>query len=685
MTLKSSSDYIILGYRLVSQKTLMKSPLIYILLLFSLFSCNDYNPEKATTTYQLYLNKLNAPNTSVPDQLNYLDSISQLFKNATNTSQHRERLIETASLAYNLGHKTSYFKLSKKLYEKSKISKDSAHTAQALYFIGDYYDEISQPDSAYYYYSKSTNLYHLLNDTLKQAKTSLYKAGILFDEGLYNESEAEILKTLHLLQNTTDIRYLYQSYNLLAITLSQNAQHKEALLYQYKALETLNQLKQTDMDPEDLHYSLVNCYNNMGNTYDKLSEFKQAENLYQKGLTTPNLKTEKPALYAMLLNNLGNNYMLQNQHKKAFPLLIAALSIRDSLQLKPGIITSKIRLGDYYIHIKDTATSLKYWKEAYSLAKETQSHDEILRSLKLLSNYDAEKSQFYSDLHFKTNDSIRVKEIQTRNKFARIEYETNEMEQKNEILVRRVSLLMMALGVFLILSLAVFFIIRLKAKNRQLRYIQDQQNSKEVIYRLLLQQDELGQQLLLQERNRIAKELHDGIINTLFSIKLHLNSNSQQKEQLVADLESASEQIRQISHNLKDNTFAQSNFSQVIENLIDKQSTTTTAFESLIAKNLDWSPFSYDQKINIYRLLQEAIQNVLKHAEATQCFIVVLENATSIIIKIQDNGVGFNTSKSNKGIGLRNFDERVKELGGSWNIESKKGTGTTLKVVIEKK
>ncbi len=663
----------------------MKSPLIYILFLFSLINCKDYNQEKATTSYQLYLNKLDASDTGLADQVKYLDSISQLLNNAKNTSQYRERLIETASLAYNLGHKTTYFKLSKKLYQKSKISNDSTHTARALYFIGDYYEERSQPDSAYYYYSKSTNLYQLLNDTLKQAKTSLYKAGILFDEGLYNESEAEILKTLQLLHNTKETRYLYQSYNLLAITLSQNAQHKEALLYQYKALEALNQLKKTDIDPEDLHYSLINCYNNMGNTYDKLSEFKQAENLYQKGLTTPYLKTGKPALYAMLLNNLGNNYMLQNRHKKAYPLLVESLHIRDSLQLKPGIITSKIRLGDYYIHIKDTASSLKYWKEAYSLAKATKSNDEVMRSLKLLSSYDSEKSQFYSDLHFKTSDSIRSKEIQTRNKFARIEYETNEMELKNQVLLRRVSLLVIVLGVLGILSLAVFFIIRLQAKNKQLRYLQDQQNSKEVIYRLLLQQDELGQQVLLQERNRIAKELHDGIINTLFSIKLHLNSNSQQKEQLVADLENASEQIRQISHDLKDHSFAQSNFSLVIQDLIDKQSTARTVFECLIAKNLDWSRFSYDQKINIYRLLQEAIQNVLKHAQAKHCFIILLENKTSIVIKIQDNGIGFNaTTKIKKGIGLRNFDERVKELGGSWSIESKTGTGTTIKIIIDK-
>lgn len=665
----------------------MRSPLLYFILFFSLIQCKDPNQKKSATDYNSYLNKLNSTTNSTEQEL-YLDSITSLFRNESNTLEHRTNLVETAATAYNLGHAQQYFELSKRLYQKSKNAHDSIHTAQALYFIGDYFEERSQSDSAYYYYSKSNYLYRVLNDTLKQVKTSLYKAGILFDEGIYNESEAEILKTLNLLNNRSDFLYLYQSYNLLSITLSQNAQHKEALLYQYKALQTLNQLKQNEVDSKDILYSQVNCYNNMGNTYDKLLEFDQAQALYLKGLATTNIKSEKPALYAMLLNNLGNNYMLQNRHKEAFPFLIESLEIREELQLKPGIITSKIRLGDYFIHFNDTTAALKYWKEAYTLAKETKSNDEVMRSLKLLSSYDQQKSQFYSDLHFKAHDSIRNLEVKTRNKFARIEYETNEVEQKNEILVRRVSLLVIALGVLAILSFAIFFIFRLQAKNKKLRHLQDQQNSKEIIYKLLLQQDELGQQVLLQERNRIAKELHDGIINTLFSITLHLNqifkSNDQQKDQLVGDLESASEQIRRISHDLKDQSFAQSNFAILIQTLIEKQSTTNTLFESLIAKNMDWSKFTYDQKINIYRLLQEAIQNVLKHAQATKCFIVLLENATSYVIKIQDNGIGFNTAKVKNGIGLRNFDERVQELGGSWTIESKFGKGTSLKIVIEK-
>ncbi len=666
----------------------MKSPYIYFLILFLFIHCKDYNQEKQSTVYQQYIAKLNTPTILSIDQEKTLDSLSQLLTAEKNTLNHRKRLIETAGIAYNLGFNEKYYSLCQQLHRQSISENDSTHIAQALYFIGDYYEQRSQLDSAFYYHSKSNKLYQKLNDTLKQVKTSIYKASILFDEGIYNECEAEVLKTLKLLSSGSETRSLYECYNLLSITLSQNAQYKDALFYQQKALQELEKLQKTDTDPQQLRYSLSNIYNNTGNIYDKLLEFDQAKELYLKGLSIADLKNEKPALYAMLLNNLGNNYMLRNQHKVAFPLLTESLKIRDSINIKPGIITSKIRLGDYYIHYRDTTTALKYWKEAYLLAKESHSNDDIVRTLKLLSSYDPVKNQYYSDLYFKTQDSLKNIEILARNKFARIEFETNEVEQKNEVLIRRISLLGLALGTLAILLLALFFIFRLQAKNKRLRYLQEQQNSKEVIYKLLLQQDEIGQQVLIKERNRIAKELHDGIINTLFSIKLHIGQNKttedSQKEKLVADIEQASEQIRQISHDLKDNTFAQSNFSLVIQDLIDKQSTDTTVFESLIAKNLDWSGFTYDQKINIYRLLQEGIQNILKHAQATRGFIIILENSDSYVIKIQDNGVGFNTAKINKGIGLRNFEERVNELNGSWSIESKIGAGTTIKIVIAK-
>ncbi|WP_430614407.1 tetratricopeptide repeat-containing sensor histidine kinase [Flavobacterium sp. JP2137] len=664
----------------------MKFPLYCILIAFLCIQCQDHDRKKALTQYQLYLNKLNDSTTPLPEREHYLDSITELFDHENNTAEHRSHLKETAAAAYNQGYEQRYFELSKTLYKQSVNKQDSSLTAQALYFIGDYYEERNQSDSAFYYYSKSHNLYRSLNDTLKQVKTSLYKAGILFDEGIYNESEAEILKTLKLLNNNTEQRYLYECYNLLSIVLSQNSQHKEALLYQYKALQTLDELKKTDFSPKVLRNSQVYCYNNMGNTYDKLLDFEQAESLYTKGLSFPNLKREQPMLYAMLLNNLGNNYMQRQRHTEAYPLLIESLEIRDSLDLKPGIITSKIRLGDYHIHLRDTTAALQYWKDAYTLAKETRSNDDIVRSLKLLSNYDRSKAQYYSDLCFKAHDSLKKIEMQTKNKFARIQYETDEVEQKNELLVRRVSMMGLAVGGLTLLILGLIVIYRLEANNKRLRYLQEQQNSKEVIYKLLLQQDELGQQVLLKERNRIAKELHDGIINTLFSIQLHVGkSDDAQKNRLIADLERASEQIRQVSHDLKDQSFVQSNFSVLIEALIDKQPQETTAFESLIPKNLDWSAFSYEQKINIYRLLQEALQNVLKHAQATKCFVVLSENATDLIVKVQDNGIGFNSDKVHKGIGLRNLEERMEELGGSWTIDSKIGVGSTVKFVIPKK
>ena len=83
-------------------------------------------------------------------------------------------------------------------------------------------------------------------------------------------------------------------------------------------------------------------------------------------------------------------------------------------------------------------------------------------------------------------------------------------------------------------------------------------------------------------------------------------------------------------------------------------------------------------KINFYRILQECFQNINKHANATQVFVTFEKSETSIILNIQDNGIGFNYFKKKKGIGLRNMIARTQDSNGTMNVDTNPGKGTTL-------
>jgi signal transduction histidine kinase len=86
----------------------------------------------------------------------------------------------------------------------------------------------------------------------------------------------------------------------------------------------------------------------------------------------------------------------------------------------------------------------------------------------------------------------------------------------------------------------------------------------------------------------------------------------------------------------------------------------------------------------MYRIVQEAIQNINKYSKAEKCFVILLKTSDKITIRIWDNGIGFNAEKVKYGIGLKNIKERTKALNGELKITSKIEKGTTIEIIFEK-
>ncbi len=97
---------------------------------------------------------------------------------------------------------------------------------------------------------------------------------------------------------------------------------------------------------------------------------------------------------------------------------------------------------------------------------------------------------------------------------------------------------------------------------------------------------------------------------------------------------------------------------------------------------LDWDDLSNRTKIHIYRMLQETMQNVYKHAQASHIKISFELKNDVILLTVKDDGIGFNTSRARRGIGLRNFESRASEIGGRVEIFSKEGQGTKVKIFV---
>jgi two-component system NarL family sensor kinase len=193
-------------------------------------------------------------------------------------------------------------------------------------------------------------------------------------------------------------------------------------------------------------------------------------------------------------------------------------------------------------------------------------------------------------------------------------------------------------------------------------------------------------------RKKIASFLHDDINSLLSSVGLHLNTftaqNNIQSDEITkakAILEEVHDRLRDISHELIPVLLVRFGLLYALEDLCEKNSNSNLHFQfssSIPTKKRYIEKF----EMNIYFIVSELLNNIIKHSEASKAEIALHEKNDRLIITIQDNGKGFTIGKLNEteGFGLNRIRARIKKLKGNFNITSKKNevTGTTVKIEV---
>lgn len=672
------------------KKLEMKYKIIWMLSFFFLtISCQkkkDAIEYKNKVTILLKNLGTSSSNEAVKGKI--LDTLSQYILKYENDSINRNLIFKVANKYYSLNEFDKYLKLSKKVLDLSIQKKDTANMAKSLYYIGNYYADKSQFDSTFSYYNKSEKLYKTLKDTLMLGTLSLLKSGVLFETGNFAESETESVKSLKLLLKAKNKDMIFNCYNVIAISLKELNNYKKSLEYFDLALLQLDKLENEKYSKETIERYRISSYNNIGRVYEKMKNYPQAIHYYALGLQTKNIKQDYPKSYALLLDNLAYSKMKAVDYDDVERLLFESLRIRDSLGIELGSVSSKINIGEYYLLKKDTAKGLSFLNDGYLLSKKLKSSQHTIEALKLLMENDTKNKTYYTKQYLKINDSVQQVERTTRNKFARIAYETDVIEEKNVVLSKTIINIAIGSAIIIFLLGGFFVIYRLKSRNKELLFIKEQQEANEKIYQLMLHQQSQTEQARNEERNRIAMELHDGIINSIFTTRfslMQLESEAvDKKQELVQELEKAESEIRRVSHDLKQNLLTEDKtLPEILANLIESQQNEFgTKFDLSADKFIDWSSVSSDAKIHVYRIIQEALQNSNKYSKAKRCCVFLLKIGDKTTIRIWDNGIGFNPEKAKKGIGLKNIKERTKSINGVLKITSSSEKGTTIEIIF---
>ncbi len=658
---------------------------------FILIGCNS-NEDKAINQKKLdaYFENSSNVNLDKVTRLKYIDSAEQLIENSNySDSLKTKNYFKIANRYFGVLEYEKYKEITNKVLEISKSNKDSLNIARAEYYLGDYYFSTSKNDSAYYYYLEAEKKYENLNDKPNLASTKLHKAYVLSYEKDFIGSEIETVKVLNVAKEIKDQELIYECFAHLGRSLSGLGNYEKALEYHQKSLSQIKNIKNENYKP----ILQAQAINNIGFVYLNLGKFKEAGEIFAEGLKINNLKEIQPVLYISLVDNYAYSRFKINKNE-GLNGFKTALELGDEIHDIYSKINIRVHLVEYYLSKNDTIIALQYNEEANRLAKESNYNKELLQTLDFYTELKPKEGLKYAKEYIKISDSLQRQERLTRNKLARIEFETDEIIVEKEAISNRFRIIL--ISSLLIISFGILFYIILyqRSKHRELLFSQEQQMANEEIYKLMLdKQDEL-EEAKKKEQLRISQDLHDNILNKLASIRFNLFALTQKPDETVIKrsieyidkIQSVESEIRTVAHELNFESFLnKGNYKSILEQLLQNQKETyQTICDYTISSDEAIESLSALVKMNIYRIIQETLNNINKHAKATLISITLTIDEGFLYLSIIDNGVGFKVSKLKSGIGLKNMESRAVSINGRLKISSEinKGTKVSLKVKL---
>ena len=500
------------------------------------------------------------------------------------------------------------------------------------------------------------------------------------------QNQIEALKIYRQLQLD---KYTGYTLNNIAIIHQNLGNLEKALEYHQEGLEYRIRLK--DQEGE------ATSYGNMANLYAKMHDTIQSISYYEKALKLAQ-ELKKDELISGNLSNMANIYMARKDFRKALNLFKESLQIKERLGDSKGISSTLSRMGEVYTEIGNFGDASKVLHRAHKIAESISVPDEELSSLLGLAKLKALTHQTDSSFilmrhYIALKDSVYDARLKQQILDVQTQYETEKLEQdlslaKKDKEFTEIKLHQRKTEIWLL----IFVIISITGAGIFLFY-RHQQRQKAAANAERIKEQEARINAVFQvqedERRRIAKELHDGIGQTIGAIKMNYQRLSEKIENptLVANfrkvekmLEDAATEVRSISHQMIPKELEQFGLVPAVEGMLNLH------FENSNMKiQFEHSGFTerIEQKIELvlFRVLQELVSNVIKHSQANLLTVQLIRFNSHVVMNVADDGIGFKSDgKIKSGIGMLNMTSRIDAVQGHLHFESEPGKGTTVTI-----
>lgn len=396
---------------------------LIIISIFLLLSCVDRKEvEESNKDFLIYKIKL---------AINYHDL--KLIEGEAQKLEYdtliRNNLDKISDKYYDLKKFEDYYRISNIILNKSKKINDTIGIIEGLCKKGAYYSNIYKLDSMYYYYTKA-EAYSIKTKNKYQLETIfLNKAAVNQTLNDYYNLEKNSFEALKILKNKNNNYLLYNAYINIGFAAYNQNNENEAISY-FKKAEKITEKIENSTEILSLKAQVYYYYCLI---YDKKRFFKTSYLYAKKGLSIDDFKTKDPFIFCGLNNRLGYSKLKLND-TTAKTNFIETLEIAKKNNNLYYVCNSYIYLSEYYYKYHDTEKSFASAKKAFEIASKNNLQEDKLKSLLLLAKSSPKETTKYFESYKKTSDDIINNERQIRNKFARIEYETDEIiSEKDKI------------------------------------------------------------------------------------------------------------------------------------------------------------------------------------------------------------------------------------------------------------
>ncbi|MBX2964165.1 MAG: sensor histidine kinase [Cyclobacteriaceae bacterium] len=647
--------------------------------------------------FAVIFSPVSGQNFSVP----YTDSLLKIFNKPQQDSTSAQAIMLLQRYYFERGQYDSSLKYARQAVGLTKRLLLQKQTARAYYNMGMTYTNLANYDSARFYLDTTFDYWPVLRDTLLQV-SALHAMGILNNyQSDYSTAVEYLLEAEELINQSgsPDVRKLFpQILNSLSRNLNQQKQYDRGIAYARKALgitgfasenryrtilhlELAHALLQIgDLQLSKTHLDSARSYNrtldnivitnfvytNEGNYYQAIGDMTKALSAYREAYRLSK-QTNNDYLIASAANSLANACYLTGRYDEAHQLANEVITLGKRLKQYEEIAGAYDVLRHISVSRGDYRSALEY----------------------------AEKNKVYADSSTNSETQKKILSLESRYRHQKREQELATLKSVNaerELEVVRKNRMFLVLGISSVALIVILIVFVGYSKQKQTVAEKERKIQENRVKFLENQQRLVSMQAMINgqetERTRIARDLHDGLGGMFSTIKMYMSTLEHEQPGLqqhdlfrksYALVDNTAEEMRRIAHNMMPEVLMKLGLVNALQDLCMSISAGKLLKVSLEIHGLE-QRLSSSTEVMLFRIVQELLNNIIKHAHATEAIIQFIREGNRLSVMVEDNGRGFDTERADKAkqAGLETIENRVAYLNGKLSIDSQKDVGTTV-------